>query len=92
MLRITVRDQGAEWTLQLEGRLVGALAGEAERAWREAPVSRQPVAVDLRGVTAIDAAGQRLLEKMHSSGARLIAKGVAMKALVDEITSTFAAK
>jgi len=40
----------------------------------------------MREVTGIDAAGRDLLVAMHEAGARLIADGVAMTALLEEIT------
>jgi uncharacterized protein (DUF1330 family) len=43
--------------------------------------------VDMREVTAVDDAGRDLLTAMHRAGARLIARGVAMTALIDEIAA-----
>ena len=86
MLRITVQDDDALWRLHLSGRLVGAWVAETENTWRSAPVCGRRVEVDLREVTCIDEAGRRLLRAMNQGGARFIAKGVAMKALVEEIT------
>jgi hypothetical protein len=40
----------------------------------------------MRQVTGVDAAGRGLLLAMHQAGARLIAKGVWMTALIEEIT------
>jgi hypothetical protein len=40
----------------------------------------------MREVTWIDEAGRCLLQAMNQAGARFIAKGVAMEALVEEIT------
>ena len=85
MLRITVQDD-APWRLQLAGRLEGAWVAETENAWRSAPVSGRRVEVDMREVTWIDEAGRRLLRVMNQAGARFIAKGVAMEALIEEIT------
>jgi hypothetical protein len=45
----------------------------------------------MREVTAVDSAGRELLAAMHQAGARLVAVGVEMKALVDEIIATQAA-
>jgi len=88
MLRITVQEDGALWRLQLSGRLAGAWVTETENTWRSAPVFGRPVEIDLREVTGIDEAGRCLLQAMNQAGARLIAKGVAMGALVEEITRT----
>ena len=40
----------------------------------------------MREVTWIDEEGRRLIRAMNQAGARFIAKGVAMEALVKEIT------
>ena len=86
MLRITVQEDGALWRLHLAGRLDGAWVAETENTWRSAPVSGRRIEVDLREVMWIDEAGQRLLRAMNQAGAGFIAKGVAMEALVEEIT------
>jgi hypothetical protein len=86
MLRITLHAEGARWRLQLSGRLAGAWVAETENAWRSAPVAGSPVEIDMRDVTGIDEAGRCLLQTMKDAGARFIAKGVAMEALVEEIT------
>jgi hypothetical protein len=41
----------------------------------------------MREVTAVDNAGRELLAAMHHAGAHLIAKGVWMTALIEDITS-----
>jgi hypothetical protein len=87
MLRITVQEDLTLWRLQLSGRLAGAWVAETENTWRSAPVSGRRIEVDLRDLIWIDAAGRNLLQAMNQAGACFIAKGVAMKALVEEITA-----
>jgi len=86
MLRITVQEAGSLCRLHLAGRLAGAWVAETENTWRCAPISGRPVEIDMREVTGIDEAGRCLLQAMNQAGARFIAKGVAMEALVEEIT------
>lgn len=86
MLRITVQGVGTLWRLQLSGKLAGAWVAEAENTWRSEPVSGSPAEIDIREVTGIDEAGRCLLRSMNEAGARFIAKGVAMEALIEEIT------
>jgi len=86
MLRITLQEDGTLWRLHLAGRLAGAWVAETENTWRCAVASGRPVEIDMRDVTGIDEAGRCLLCAMNREGARLIAKGVAMEALVEEIT------
>ena len=86
MLRITIQEDGTLWRLHLSGRLADAWVAETENTWRYAPVSGRRVEVDLREVTGIDEAGRRLLRAMNLAGVCFIAKGVAMEALVEDIT------
>jgi outer membrane protein TolC len=86
MLRVTEHDEADGWRLELEGRLAGDWTKEAERLWARAPVGK-PRLVDLRGVTCADVDGRDLLHRMHRDGARFIAGGVVMKALVEELRS-----
>jgi outer membrane protein TolC len=83
---VTEHDEAGGWRLELEGRLAGDWTKEAERLWVKAPVGK-PRAVDLRGVTCADRDGRDLLYRMHREGARFIAGGVVMKALVEELRS-----
>jgi hypothetical protein len=86
MLRITVQEDGAVWRLQLAGRLVSVWVGMTETIWHSAQPCGKQVEIDMREVTGIDEAGRCLLRAMNEAGASLIAKGVAMEALVEEIT------
>ena len=86
MLRITVHEEGRQCRLELAGRLCGPWVGETENVWRSARCSGKQIEVDMREVTGVDDAGRTLLAVMHQSGARLIAKGVWMTALIEEIT------
>jgi hypothetical protein len=87
MLRITVQEDGSVWRLHLAGRLAGDWVAETENMWRSASVSGKPLEIDMREVTGIDEAGRCLLRAMNLAGARFIAKGVAMKALIEDMTS-----
>jgi hypothetical protein len=85
MLRINLHQDGRQSRLELAGKLCGPWVGETERVWRSAEVSGKEIEVDIREVTGIDSAGRELLAAMHHAGARLIAKGVWMTALIEEI-------
>jgi hypothetical protein len=85
MLRITVHEDGRQCRLELAGKLCGLWVAETENVWRSATCSGKEIEIDMREVTGVDGAGRDLLSAMHQAGARLIAKGVAMTALVDEI-------
>jgi hypothetical protein len=74
------------WRLHLAGRLASEWVGETENIWHSAQPCVKQVEIDMREVTGIDEAGRCLLRAMNRAGARFIAKGVAMEALVEEIT------
>jgi outer membrane protein len=86
MLRVTVVEEQETWRLKLEGRLAGDAVAEAAKTWAAAPEEKR-VEVDLRGLTCADLAGHELLRRMHAAGASLVAQGVAMKALVEDVRS-----
>jgi hypothetical protein len=86
MLRITLEEDGTLCRLHLAGRLAGAWVAETENIWRSVLVSGRQVEIDMREVTGLDEAGRCLLRAMNQQGSRLVAKGVAMVALVEEIT------
>ena len=85
MLRITVHQDQASWRLQLEGKLAGPWVDEAAATWRSAALDGRALEVDLTGVTSVDGEGWALLRALHRAGARFIAKGVEMNALVREM-------
>jgi anti-anti-sigma regulatory factor len=89
MLRVTVHDDPESLTFQLEGRLAGPWAREAEACWQQALAGqhRPVLRIDLTDVTLIDAAGKAFLTAAHAQGAELVALGCLMPALVAELTS-----
>ena len=87
MLRITVHEDSATWTMRLAGKLAESWVAETERAWRQAPRAGKHLQIDLTEVTWVDPAGRRLLDRMYRAGARFLATGVATSALVDEIAN-----
>jgi hypothetical protein len=85
MLRITVHEDGGQCRLELAGKLGGPWVAETENVWLSASCSGKEIEVDVREVTGVDDAGRELLAAMHNTGARLIAKGLWMTAVVEEI-------
>jgi hypothetical protein len=86
MLRITVHEDGDRYRLELAGKLGGPWVAETENVWRSAPCSGKEIELDMREVTGIDDTGRELLIAMHEAGARFVVQGVAMTALIEEIT------
>ena len=86
MLRITVDKDGSLCRLELAGRLGGPWVSETEKVWRSVLCSAsKQIEIDMKEVTGVDDNGRKLLASMHQAGARLVAQGVEMTALVDEI-------
>lgn len=88
MLRITVHNDEVATRLVIEGRLMGAWARELEGCWRQATTAQPPprILVELTDVSFVDEGGMELLKLMAAAGVELIAKGILMKALIEELT------
>lgn len=86
MLKVTLNNNGDNGvTLVLEGRLCGACAAEAERAWRSVITGAKQISVDLAGVSYVDRDGESLLQDMLEQGAILRVGGVWMEHLVADL-------
>jgi hypothetical protein len=84
MLRVSYSDTAGGQRWSLCGRLAGPWVDELRSCWRQAR-ERAPKAaaiVDLKDVTFVDEAGQRLLAEMQAAGTEFIAAGVENKHLV----------
>ena len=86
MLRITVHEEGGQCRLELAGKLRGPWVAETKNVWLSTPCSGKVIEVDMRQVTGVDDAGRELLAAIHRAGGCFSAKGVAMTALIEEIT------
>jgi len=82
MMRAQFRERDGEVVLQVCGRLAEGWVGELEKSWRE----RKTKLVDLCCVSFVDAAGRRLLQRMHREGARFLASGLLVQEVVDQVT------
>lgn len=88
-MKAQVRESDDQITLQVCGRLTAAgWVGELEKCWQAARVKYhgRPIIVDLRDVTFIDQAGERLLATMHRDGATFLAAGLLIQEVVNQIT------
>ena len=92
MLRIMIHEEGEVCRLELAGRLEGPWVSEAEKVWRASLCAGQEIEVDLRQLTAVDGAGRDLLAAIHLAGAYLIAEGVWMTALIEDLTGSRVSK
>ncbi|MGB7233562.1 MAG: hypothetical protein WBD19_17970, partial [Candidatus Acidiferrum sp.] len=64
--------------------MAGPWVAALEQCWRER-AAEEKFAIDLCGVSFIDAAGKALLKEIHQQGGKLIAEGCLNQAIVDEI-------
>jgi hypothetical protein len=84
MFRACYSDTTDAQRWSLHGRLAGPWVDELRSCWRQAreraPLAR--VIVDLKEVTFIDQAGEKLLAEMRGAGAELLARGVEHQHLV----------
>ena len=89
MFRIHTKRGPESTCLTIEGKLTGPWVSELEKCWRDEfkaePV--KPIVVNLASVFFVDASGRALLSRMRRQGAKFVARGRLMKALVEEIES-----
>jgi hypothetical protein len=90
MLKITQSSTEKEQRWTLCGKLSGPWVSELEAAWELCHVSRRSDVVDLSDVTSIDERGENLLRRMKKDGARFVARGVEMKAILTRLRSDVA--
>src|SRR5580692_1603337 len=77
------------WVVQ--GRLVGPWVSELRTTWKRTHRSRdkQICIIDLNNVTFIDQGGERLLRAMSKKGAQLIAEGVYIKHVIEQVKNSW---
>jgi anti-anti-sigma regulatory factor len=87
VLRITVMDRATDSRWILQGRLVGPWVSELRTAWTRARKSQDKRAciIDLNDVTFIDKSGERLLRAMSKKGAQLLARGLYVKHVLEQL-------
>jgi ABC-type transporter Mla MlaB component len=87
MLRTMIADEpfGQRWVLQ--GRLCGQWATDLKEKWETMKSAREGrgCRVDLEGVTSVDDEGERVLLKMLSEGALLVASRAYMKYVLESL-------
>lgn len=88
MLKITIHDNPAALTFQVEGKLVGAWARELEEAWKTAASirGRKALVVDLTEALFIDEEGKRVLTQLFRDGAFFRTAGPLTDSIVADIT------
>jgi hypothetical protein len=87
MLKITHSATAKEQKWTLCGKLSGPWVSELEAAWEQCRIEHGSDVIDLSDVTSIDERGESLLRRMKKDGARFVARGVEMKAILARLRS-----
>jgi hypothetical protein len=87
VLKITRIETPAEEKWILQGRLVGPWVSELRTSWKRAHKCQDKRAciIDLNEVTFLDKSGERLLRAMFKKGAQLIAAGLYVKHVLEQL-------
>jgi anti-anti-sigma regulatory factor len=87
MLRITVIDTPTEQKWVLQGKMTEPWVSEVRSNWKRTRSTRRgkAIVVDLNDVTFIDPAGERLLQGLIRTGVVCKARGVYLKAVMEEL-------
>jgi anti-anti-sigma regulatory factor len=91
VLRITIMDTATDRRWIVQGRLVGPWVSELRTAWKKRAHKSQDkraCIIDLKDVTFIDKSGERLLRAMSRKGAQLIAEGLYIKHLLEQLQNS----
>jgi anti-anti-sigma regulatory factor len=89
MLKITMTETATDRRWIVQGRLVGPWVSELRTTWKKAHRSPDERAciIDLNDVTFIDKSGERLLRAISKKGAQLIARGMYVKHVLEQLKS-----
>jgi len=87
VLKITIVETATERSWIVQGSLVGPWVSELRTSWKRAHRSHDKRAciIDLNDVTFIDKSAVRLLRAISKKGAQLIAGGVYVKHMVEQL-------
>jgi len=87
VLKITMMETPTERRWIVQGCLVGPWVSELRTTWNRMHKSQDKRAsiIDLNDVTSIDKSGERLLRAMSKKGAQLIATGMYIKHVLEQL-------
>jgi hypothetical protein len=87
MLKITITETPIERRWVVQGRLVGPWVSELRTTWERAYGSqgKRTCIIDLNDVTFMDKGGERLLRAMSRQGAKLMADGIYIKHVLEQL-------
>ena len=89
MLRITVEKDANRVVVYARGRLTGSSVSELEKCWRTISSfdTRDPIRLDLGGITSLDEDANVLLSEMAVKGVQFQADGPRMTSVAERIIS-----
>ena len=89
MRKISVEKDANRVVLYARGRLTGSLVSELENCWRKmlSSETRNPIKLDLSGVTWVDNNAKALLSEMVANGVQLQADGPVMTSVAERVIS-----
>jgi anti-anti-sigma regulatory factor len=89
VLKITITETVTERRWVVQGRLVGPWVSELRTTRKRAHTSQDKRAciIDLNDVTFIDKSGERLLRAMSKKGAQLLARGLYVKHVLEQLNT-----
>jgi hypothetical protein len=89
VLKITVTETPGERRWVVQGRLVGPWVSELRATWRRwGSRDKRTCIIDLNDVTFIDKGGERLLRALAKKGAQLVARGVYIEHVLEEVKNS----
>ena len=90
VLKITLTETPAERRWVVQGRLVGPWVNELRTTWKRTHANHDTRAciIDLNDVTFIDKGGERLLRALAKKGAQLVATGVYIEHVLEEVKNS----
>jgi anti-anti-sigma regulatory factor len=92
VLKITMTETPTERKWIVQGSLVGPWVSELRTTWKRAHKNQDKRAciIDLNDVTFIDKSGERLLRAISKKGAQLIAGGMYVKHVLEQVRDAVA--
>jgi anti-anti-sigma regulatory factor len=87
VLKITIMETATDRRWIVQGRLVWPWVSELRTTWKRAHKRQdnRTCIIDLNDVTFLDKSGERLLRAMSKKGAQLIAKGLYVRHVLEQL-------
>lgn len=87
MIRVTKLEERSRTIVTIDGQLLNDSIAIVETCCSEALSNGRPVDLYLRDITVVDPAGRSLLMRLADDGVRLVAEGVYLSFLIEELAA-----